>query len=104
MAKLHDKYAKGKESNGELLSYLVSPLSNCDFLMGVYTGVLEGDGLDVEGHGPDEEGVNEWFVDGCDLRHPLLTGASVHGLNCKYKRFQGSCNTSITNSRSTIYR
>ncbi|KAL4721803.1 hypothetical protein ACLX1H_011297 [Fusarium chlamydosporum] len=57
--KLHDKYAKVKESNGELLIYLMSPRRNHDSLMGVCTQDLEGGGLDVEGRDPDGGGVDE---------------------------------------------
>jgi hypothetical protein len=60
MVKLHDKYAKGKERNGELLSYLVTPLGKCGSLRGVCTRELEG-GVVVEVDDPDEEGVDEWI-------------------------------------------
>jgi hypothetical protein len=49
MVKLHGKYAKGEERNGELLSCLAVSLDG------------EEDDLDVEGHGTDEEGDHrEW--------------------------------------------
>jgi hypothetical protein len=61
MVKLHGKYAKGEERSGELLSCLVSPLSNCNLVLEGVGPDAEEVGLDVEGHGTDEEGDHrEW--------------------------------------------